>query len=143
MTDSANPSAGGDEGHEHHLHDHHLRERLAEAAIEAELETGERETTVQEARAHIAVRVARMTAGSLVLLAGIAMIALPGPGWLAIAAGLAILSRDVAWADRALRYVRRRVPGIPEDGKVPRSAVLTAVLLGGAGVAASLWWTLR
>ncbi len=123
--------------------DHHLRERLTEAAIEAELETGEREPTYERARAHVAVRVGRMTAGTLVLVAGLVMLVLPGPGWLAIAAGLAVLARDVAWADRALRYVRRKVPGVPEDGRVPRSAIVTMVVVGAAFTAASLWVGLR
>ena len=46
--------------------------------------------------------------------AGIAMIALPGPGWLTIAAGLAILAGEYAWARRLLdrlkhhaRHIRR------------------------------------
>jgi hypothetical protein len=30
------------------------------------------------------------------------MLALPGPGWLTIAAGLALLSRDMPWARRLL-----------------------------------------
>ncbi|MFN0090452.1 MAG: PGPGW domain-containing protein [Acidimicrobiales bacterium] len=124
-------------------HEHQLLERLEEAAVEAELETGKVEETLAEAKAHIAVRLARMSVGGLVLIAGIAMIPLPGPGWLAVAAGLAILARDVAWADRALRFVRRKVPGVPEDGKVPRSAIVTMVALGAAGFALSLWWTLR
>jgi len=123
--------------------DHHLRERLTEAAIEAELETGEREPTYERARAHVAVRVGRMTVGTLVLVAGLVMLVLPGPGWLAIAAGLAVLARDVAWADRALRYVRRKVPGVPEDGRVPRSAIVTMVVVGAAFTAASLWVGLR
>ena len=64
------------------------RERWREAAIEAEYATGEREDSEEKARAHIAVRLVRMTAGSLLLLAGLAMLALPGPGWLTIALGL-------------------------------------------------------
>lgn len=38
--------------------------------------------------------------GTLVLLAGIAMLALPGPGWATIVAGLAILSIEFRWAAR-------------------------------------------
>jgi len=36
------------------------------------------------------------------LLAGLAMLALPGPGWLTIAAGLAVLAREFSWARRLL-----------------------------------------
>lgn len=114
--------------------------RLEQAALRAEFETGRHEATEQAARTNIVIRLARMTLGFVLLVVGILMIPLPGPGWLAVAAGLAILAKDVAWADRLLRYVRRRIPGVPEDGSIPRSAVLTAAVLGLAGVAASIWW---
>ena len=118
-------------------------ERYERAALRAEYETGRHEPTEQAARTSIIIRLARMGLGSLVLLAGIVMLVFPGPGWLAIAAGLAILARDVAWADRLLRYVRRRIPGVPEDGSIPRSALVTAAAMAAAGIAASLWWFTR
>ncbi len=115
-------------------------DRLRDAALEAELDTGEREETAAEARSHIVVRVARISAGSLIVVLGLLMMVLPGPGLLAIAAGLGILSIDVAWADRLLRYFRRKVPGVPEDGRIPRSAIVVGVVLLLAGIAASAWW---
>lgn len=118
----------------------HRFEHFEQAALRAEVETGRHEATEQAARTNVVIRLARMALGTIVLVVGILMIPLPGPGWLAVAAGLAILSKDVAWADRLLRYVRRRIPGVPEDGSIPRSAVLTAAVLGLAGVAASIWW---
>ena len=119
--------------------EHATRERWREAAIEAEYATGEREETEERARAHIAIRLVRMTAGSLLLLAGLAMLALPGPGWLTIAAGLAVLSRDVAWADRALQQVRKRLPA-DEDGSVSTPVIVLSVVFAVAAVAASVWW---
>lgn len=118
-----------------------FKDRVEEAAIQAEFETGEREETVEEAKANALVRVARMTLGFVVVIIGIIALPLPGPGWLIIAAGLTILSKDVAWADRLLRYIRKRVPGIPEDGKIPRSSLVTMALITLAAVSASLWWT--
>ena len=47
-------------------------------------------------------RYAKIAGGFLLLAAGIAMIALPGPGWLTIAAGLAILAGEFLWARRLL-----------------------------------------
>ena len=41
-----------------------------------------------------AVRIAKIVGGFVLLVAGIVMIALPGPGWLTIAAGLAILAGE-------------------------------------------------
>lgn len=109
-------------------------DRLRDAAVAAEYATGRREETLQEAKRHVVVRLARMVFGFFVLLAGLLMLVLPGPGILAIVAGLVILSEDVAWADRTLRYVKRRVPGVPEDGKVPRSTLIVAAVLAVAGI---------
>jgi uncharacterized protein (TIGR02611 family) len=126
----------GEPGHEH---EHERWDRLREAAIEAEFETGRHEDTVEEARASIHIRLARMTVGSLVLFAGVLMLALPGPGWLAIAGGLAILSKDVGWAERALERVRRRLPA-DEDGSVSTPVIVLSVLLALGAASLSIWW---
>ncbi|MEM9520601.1 MAG: PGPGW domain-containing protein [Actinomycetota bacterium] len=117
----------------------HERESLRDAAIQAEYETGAREETEAEARSHIVVRIARMTIGSIVCLAGVAMLVLPGPGLVVIAAGLAILARDVAWADRLVGHVRDRIPA-DEQGNIPRSTIVTMIVAGIAGVLLSVWW---
>lgn len=44
--------------------------------------------------------------GVLVTLAGIAMLVLPGPGWVAIFVGVAILASEYAWAHPLLRQVK-------------------------------------
>jgi drug/metabolite transporter (DMT)-like permease len=51
-------------------------------------------------------RIARITAGILAIVAGIFMLVLPGPGILSILGGLALLSRDVAWAGRLADRVK-------------------------------------
>ena len=51
-------------------------------------------------------RIARAVAGFLLLVAGIAMLALPGPGWVTIALGLALLARDFPWAARLLARLK-------------------------------------
>jgi uncharacterized protein (TIGR02611 family) len=53
-----------------------------------------------------APRLVRIVAGFGLLAAGVAMLALPGPGWLTIAAGLAILAREFEWARRLLNRVK-------------------------------------
>jgi uncharacterized protein (TIGR02611 family) len=120
--------------------DHARWERLREAAIEAEIETGRHEETLEEARAALHVRLARMSLGSVLLVAGVLMLALPGPGWLTIAAGLAILAKDVAWADRLLERVRRRLPS-DADGSVSTAVVVGSVAVAVVAVVASIWWT--
>jgi uncharacterized protein (TIGR02611 family) len=52
------------------------------------------------------VRIARTAAGGVLLIAGIAMLALPGPGWLTIAAGLAVLATEFVWARRLLDQLK-------------------------------------
>ena len=47
-----------------------------------------------------------MVTGGTVLLIGIAMILLPGPAFLVIPAGLAILAVEFAWAKRLLRSAK-------------------------------------
>ena len=117
----------------------HERESLRDAAIHAEYETGIRESTEAAAKAHIAVRIARMSVGSVVCLVGLALMVLPGPGLPVLAVGLAILARDVAWADRLLGHVTARIPK-GEDGGISRAAIVTMVVGGLAGVLFSVWW---
>jgi uncharacterized protein (TIGR02611 family) len=116
--------------------------RILEAAIEAERATGAREETLAEARARVAVRLLRIGAGSALLAVGVVMLVLPGPGWLMIALGLGILARDVAWAERALERVRRRLP-TDGDGKITRATLTTMVVVALATTAGALWWSTR
>ena len=116
--------------------------RILEAAIEAERATGDREETVADARAHLAVRVSRMAAGSVLLCAGVVMLVTPGPGWLMIALGLSILARDVAWAERTLDRIRRRLP-TDGNGKITRTTITTMIVVALAAIAGALWWVTR
>ncbi|MGB5209322.1 MAG: PGPGW domain-containing protein [Gammaproteobacteria bacterium] len=47
--------------------------------------------------------------GMSLVLAGVAMIFLPGPAIIVIPAGLAVLSLEFAWAKRFLTKVRQRI----------------------------------
>ena len=114
--------------------------RFEEAAIEAEFETGFREETREAARRGVVTRLLRMTAGTLVTILGVIMMPLPGPGLLIVASGPGILSRDVAWADRLLQIVRKRLPS-DSDGRLPRSSIVTMVVMALAGITFSVWFT--
>lgn len=46
--------------------------------------------------------------GGAVLAAGVILIPYPGPGWLIVFAGLAILATEFHWARRLLAFLRRR-----------------------------------
>jgi hypothetical protein len=53
-------------------------------------------------------RVGVSIAGFALLLAGLAMLALPGPGLLVIVAGLAVLATEYVWAERALNLAKQK-----------------------------------
>jgi uncharacterized protein (TIGR02611 family) len=53
-------------------------------------------------------RIAVSIIGFAVLLAGIALLVLPGPGWLLIFVGLSILATQYMWAERLLKTAKRK-----------------------------------
>ena len=59
-------------------------------------------------------RIAIGIAGGIVLLIGIAMIVLPGPAFVMIPAGLAILGLEFAWARRWLKKARDKARALKE-----------------------------
>ena len=60
--------------------------------------------------------------GGFVLLAGIAMIVLPGPAFIVIPAGLAILATEFEWARRWLHRVRTYIHDKREQRRKRRAA---------------------
>ena len=54
-------------------------------------------------------RIAITVVGFLVILIGLILIPLPGPGWLIVFAGLAILAREYVWAERLLNHAKQKV----------------------------------
>ena len=57
----------------------------------------------------IALKIFVALAGALVVAVGVALIPLPGPGWLVVIGGLAIWAVEFHWARRLLTYTRRNV----------------------------------
>ncbi|ROS23985.1 PGPGW domain-containing protein [Cellulomonas sp. PhB150] len=57
----------------------------------------------------LGLRIAVGVVGGLLILAGIAMLVLPGPGWLTIFLGLAVLGTEFAFARRINDWLRERV----------------------------------
>ncbi|WP_111766208.1 PGPGW domain-containing protein [Nakamurella deserti] len=83
-----------------------------------------------------------VTLGALLLVAGIALLVLPGPGFVLIAAGLALLATRFDWAKKPLDYAKDKAQqGIDEvkDSKVKAglalACALALVVLGILGVA--------
>jgi hypothetical protein len=57
----------------------------------------------------LARRLAVALLGTVAVLAGVAMLVLPGPGLVTIALGFGILGREYAWAARVSAGIRARV----------------------------------
>jgi uncharacterized protein (TIGR02611 family) len=56
-----------------------------------------------------AYRIGVGVVGFIVTVAGIIMIPFPGPGWLVVIAGLAILATEFEWAKRLLDFTKKHV----------------------------------
>lgn len=69
-------------------------------------------------------RILQIGAGVLLVIAGIAMMVIPGPGVLTALVGLNLIKPD----NFIVKWIRRRVPGIPEDGAVPKRYLVTGAL---------------
>jgi len=109
-----------------------------DAAILAEQSLDPTESDAQ-AWTHAIFRLGRMALGFTIFIIGIIMLPAPGPGGLVVAAGLAILARDVAWADRLLRYLRKRMPGMAEEGPIPKSTIIVSIMIA-AAIFLTFWW---
>lgn len=64
-----------------------------------------------------AKRIAVAVVGGAVVLAGLAMFVLPGPGILVVALGFAILGTEFAWAHHALEVGKRHGSRAVESAK--------------------------
>ncbi|UQX00319.1 TIGR02611 family protein [Streptomyces sp. RerS4] len=88
---------------------------------------------------HLSWQVGVFIVGLAVIGAGVAMLVLPGPGWVAIFAGLAIWATEFAWAHLVLRWTKRKVSEAAQKALDPkvrrRNIILTSV---GLAIAAAL-----
>jgi Putative transmembrane protein (PGPGW) len=88
-------------------------------------------------------RVALESLGWLLVVGGLAAIVLPGPGLLAIVAGLALLSQQYEWARRRLEPVQRRALQSAADGVQTWPRILLSCLGAGCIVALGIVWALK
>jgi uncharacterized protein (TIGR02611 family) len=78
--------------------------------------------------------------GGAIVVLGIILIPLPGPGWLIVFAGLALLATEFVWAERLLRFGRRRLHVWTQW--VTQQSLLVRGLIGLGGllcVAGAIW----
>jgi uncharacterized protein (TIGR02611 family) len=122
-------STGSESPPEQHLT---LSERLARR----------RERHVQRSMPY---RVGFMIAAFGVLLGGIALIPLPGPGWAIVFVGLGMLALEFKWAENLMEKILDRLEGAKdaaENASPAQKAVgVVATILGiAACVAAAILW---
>ncbi|MEU5904631.1 TIGR02611 family protein [Micromonospora sp. NPDC047467] len=92
----------------------------------------------------ITLKVVIAIVGALVVTIGIALIPLPGPGWLLVIAGLGIWAVEYHWARRLLDFTRRHVYAWTNWAK--RQSLAVRLVLGSVGlvfVATVVWLSLK
>lgn len=84
--------------------------------------------------------------GVTFVLAGLVMFVTPGPGWLTVILGLAILATEFAWAHHVLDWAKRRAREASAralDPKVRRRNLVIAAVVVVTVAAASWWWVVQ
>ncbi|MFE0803926.1 TIGR02611 family protein [Streptomyces sp. NPDC058812] len=80
---------------------------------------------------HLSWQVGVFIVGLAVVVAGVAMLVLPGPGWVVIFGGMAIWATEFVWAQLVLRWTKRKVTEAAQralDPKVRRrNIILTSI----------------
>ncbi|WP_333782222.1 PGPGW domain-containing protein [Streptomyces sp. AD681] len=87
-------------------------------------------------------RTALGTLGALLLLIGVALLVLPGPGLLLVFAGVVLLARAVPALDRFVAPVRVRAMRAAEESVSSRWRIAGSVLVGLFLLAAGVAWGL-
>ncbi|MGK5630473.1 TIGR02611 family protein [Streptomyces sp. URMC 123] len=104
-----------------------------DAAATAERELGSRAPAFIKASRplHLSWQVGVFVVGLAVVVAGVIMLPLPGPGWLVIFAGMAIWATEFVWAQLVLRWTKRKVTEATARALDPavrrRNIILTTV----------------
>ncbi|MFJ7943460.1 TIGR02611 family protein [Streptomyces sp. NPDC096354] len=106
---------------------------VTEGVTKEERELGSRAPGfIKASRAlHVSWQVGVFVVGLAVVVAGIIMLPLPGPGWLVIFGGMAIWATEFVWAQLVLRWTRRKVTEAAQkalDPKVRRRNIILTVV---------------
>jgi len=92
----------------------------------------------------IALRTIVAILGALVVLIGLVLVPLPGPGWLIVIGGLAIWAVEFQWARRLLVFTRRQVQAWTQW--IGRQSWPLRLVIGATGilfVATVIWLSLK
>jgi uncharacterized protein (TIGR02611 family) len=89
-------------------------------------------------------RIAITLLGVAIIVVGIILLPLPGPGWLIIFAGLGVLATEFEWASRLLRYardqVRRWTDWVQARSRPVQAMIGLVFLVFAAAVAYAAWY---
>ena len=85
-------------------------------------------------------RVTVAVVGVTIILIGIVLLPLPGPGWLVIFAGLFVLSTEFEWADRLLVFARDKVRSWTDWLTEQRLIIRALIGLGSLLIVAGTVW---
>ncbi|MEU3891181.1 TIGR02611 family protein [Streptomyces sp. NPDC029041] len=94
---------------------------------------------------HVSWQVGVFIIGLAVVVAGIIMLPLPGPGWVVIFGGMAIWATEFVWAQLVLRWTKRKVTEAAQRALDPRvrrrNIILTSIglVIVGVLVGVYLW----
>ncbi|MEP6599490.1 MAG: TIGR02611 family protein [Actinomycetota bacterium] len=94
----------------------------------------------------LAWRICIALLGLVIVVVGVILLPLPGPGWLIIFVGLGVWSTEFKWAERLLRYARRHVHRWTDwamrQPRFVQSAIAAAGLVLLVGGALATWWVI-
>ncbi|MBM9439483.1 TIGR02611 family protein [Actinacidiphila bryophytorum] len=94
---------------------------------------------------HAIWRAGIFVVGLAVIAGGVILLPLPGPGWLIIFGGMAIWGTEFVWAQKVLRWTRRKVTEAARAAADPRVRRRNLVI-GSVAVAAlaglAIWYVL-
>ncbi|MFJ6751565.1 MULTISPECIES: TIGR02611 family protein [unclassified Streptomyces] len=94
---------------------------------------------------HVSWQVGVFVVGLAVVVAGVIMLPLPGPGWLVIFGGMAIWATEFVWAQLVLRWTKRKVTEAAQKALDPkvrrRNIILTSIglVIIAAALAVYVW----
>ena len=120
-------------------------DRYADAGILVDADEDRWAWRARIKRNPVARRAYRLAVGALgvaIVVVGLVLLPAPGPGWLIIFAGLAVLASEFEWAQRLLDFARRRVHEWTEWTKRQNIIVRALVVLAIIAFVLAVFWLL-
>jgi uncharacterized protein (TIGR02611 family) len=92
----------------------------------------------------LTLKIAVGTVGAVLVVAGLIMVPFPGPGWLVVFAGLAVLATEFHWANRLLDFGKRTLAGWTAWlGRRGWTVKILVVLVAAAAAAVIVYYGLK